>query len=48
MANLKDRLRETLKVLSPANIGQYIQESQVYRSIFRVGVPADTLGSGKP
>src|SRR5215469_14671394 len=35
MANFK----ETLKTLSPAKIGEYIQESQVYRSIFRVGVP---------
>jgi quinol-cytochrome oxidoreductase complex cytochrome b subunit len=39
MANLKDRLKETFKDLSPAKIGEKIQESQVYRSIFRVGVP---------
>src|SRR5499433_2395914 len=39
MANLSDRLKEALKDLSPAKIGEKIQESQVYRSIFRVGVP---------
>jgi len=39
MANFKDRLKETFKALSPARVGEYIQESQVYRSIFRVGVP---------
>src|SRR3989475_11121003 len=39
MANFKDRLKETFKALSPAKVGEYIQESQVYRSIFRVGVP---------
>ena len=39
MANLTDRIKETLKDLSPAKIGEKIQESQVYRSIFRVGVP---------
>ncbi len=39
MANFKDRLQETLKALSPARIGEYIQDSQIYRSIFRVGVP---------
>src|SRR6266436_2550086 len=39
MANFKDRLKETLKALSPAKVGEYIQDSQVYRSIFRVGVP---------
>src|ERR1700741_3385177 len=37
MANLN--LKEKLQALSPAKIGEYIQESQVYRSIFRVGVP---------
>ena len=26
-------------MLSPAKIGQYIQETQLYRSVFRVGVP---------
>src|SRR6516164_8728571 len=39
MANFTDRLKETLKALSPAKIGEYIQESQIYRSVFRVGVP---------
>jgi quinol-cytochrome oxidoreductase complex cytochrome b subunit len=39
MANLKDRLKELFKALSPARVGEYIQESQVYRSVFRVGVP---------
>src|SRR6187397_3539997 len=39
MAKIIDRLKETLKPLSPDNVGQYIQESQLYRSIFRVGVP---------
>src|SRR5207237_3665266 len=39
MANLRDRLKETLKALSPARVGEYIQDSQIYRSIFRVGVP---------
>src|SRR5678815_139857 len=39
MANFRERLRETLKAASPSNIGQYIQETQIYRSVFRVGVP---------
>src|SRR6478672_1537149 len=39
MANFTDRLKEKFKDLSPAKIGEKIQESQVYRSIFRVGVP---------
>ena len=39
MANLTDRLKEALKALSPSKVGEYIQDSQVYRSIFRVGVP---------
>src|SRR5947209_1867529 len=39
MANFTDRLKETFKALSPARIGEYIQETQVYRSVFRVGVP---------
>src|SRR5215469_7359602 len=39
MANFTDRLKEVFKALSPAKVGEYIQESQVYRSIFRVGVP---------
>src|SRR3981081_598354 len=39
MANFTDRLKEAFKALSPAKVGEYIQESQIYRSIFRVGVP---------
>src|SRR5882762_2509391 len=39
MAKITDRLKETFKNLSPSNVGQWIQESQVYRSVFRVGVP---------
>src|SRR6187397_292313 len=39
MANFTDRLKEKLKGLSPERLGEYIQESQIYRSIFRVGVP---------
>src|SRR5215813_13214119 len=39
MAKIIDRLKEVLKPLSPANVGQTIQESQIYRSVFRVGVP---------
>src|SRR5213596_3639948 len=39
MANFTDRLKEIFKTLSPARVGEYIQDSQVYRSIFRVGVP---------
>src|SRR5678816_2687843 len=39
MSNFTDRLKTAFKSLSPANVGQYIQESQIYRSIFRVGVP---------
>src|SRR6478609_6017777 len=39
MANLLDQIKEKAKLLSPAKVGEYIQESQIYRSIFRVGVP---------
>src|SRR6201982_532584 len=39
MAKLTDRLKETFKSLSPARIGEYIQDSQIYRSVFRVGGP---------
>src|SRR5206468_13054854 len=39
MANFTDRLKETFKALSPVRIGEYIQDSQIYRSVFRVGVP---------
>src|SRR5712664_48206 len=39
MANLTDRVKEAFKAMSPAKIGEYIQGSQIYRSIFRVGVP---------
>src|SRR5438876_6075522 len=34
MANLLEKLKN-----APAEIGQYIQETQLYRSVFRVGVP---------
>src|ERR1700674_2839153 len=39
MANLRERLKNALQGVSPSNIGQYIQETQLYRSVFRVGVP---------
>src|SRR6058998_278398 len=39
MANLKERLQEKFKALSPTRVGEYIQDSQIYRSVFRVGVP---------
>src|SRR5258708_35858390 len=39
MANLTDRIKEAFKDLSTDKIGEYIEESQIYRSIFRVGVP---------
>ena len=39
MANLKERLQEKFKALSPTKVGEYIQDSQIYRSVFRVGVP---------
>src|SRR5512144_1273227 len=39
MAKFTDRLKTALKSLSPSSVGQYIQETQIYRSIFRVGVP---------
>jgi len=39
MANFIDNLKEKFKALSPTKVGEYIQESQIYRSIFRVGVP---------
>jgi len=39
MANFSDRLKEAFKNLSPAKVGEWIQESQIYRSIFRIGVP---------
>src|SRR2546422_3107757 len=38
MPTLKERLSETLKNLSPAKLGEKIQESQIYRSVFRIGV----------
>ncbi|HEV8658132.1 MAG TPA: cytochrome b N-terminal domain-containing protein [Thermoanaerobaculia bacterium] len=34
MANLLEKLKN-----APADVGQYIQETQLYRSVFRVGVP---------
>src|SRR5438445_13849783 len=39
MANFTDRLKEAFKALSPTKVGEYIQESQIYRSVFRVGMP---------
>src|SRR5438477_12593087 len=39
MSNFTDRLKETFKALSPARVGEYIQDSQIYLSIFRLGVP---------
>src|SRR5438045_6970732 len=39
MAKIIDRIKEALKSVSPDAIVQYIQESQIYRSVFRVGVP---------
>jgi quinol-cytochrome oxidoreductase complex cytochrome b subunit len=39
MAKFTDQLKEKFQALSPAKVGEYIQESQIYRSIFRVGVP---------
>src|SRR5438067_7717761 len=39
MPNFTDRVKETFKALSPVRIGEYIQDSQIYRSIFRIGVP---------
>src|SRR5215831_19491402 len=39
MANLIDRIKEAVKDFSPDKIGEYIQDSQIYRSVFRVGVP---------
>lgn len=39
MAKIIERIKEALKGVSPDAIGTYIQESQIYRSIFRVGIP---------
>src|SRR5882762_8656363 len=39
MANFRERLKKALDSVSPSSIGQYIQETQLYRSVFRVGVP---------
>ena len=39
MAKIIDRIKAALSGVSPDAIGQYIQESQIYRSVFRVGVP---------
>src|SRR5215218_10052226 len=39
MSNLRERLKEALDAASPSKIGQYIQETQIYRSVFRLGVP---------
>src|SRR4026207_2441902 len=53
MAKIIDSIKNFLQGVSPSKIGQAIQETQLYRSVFRVGVP-DTdrkrmlvmLGSG--
>src|SRR6187401_1638127 len=39
MANMIEKIKALFQGLSPDAIGQYIQDSQIYRSIFRVGVP---------
>src|SRR5215813_8883471 len=39
MRTLPDRLKTALQGLSPDAIAERIQESQIYRSVFRVGVP---------
>src|SRR3954469_2506115 len=39
MAKITDRLKAAFRGLSPDKVGEYIQESQIYRSVFRVGVP---------
>ena len=39
MGKLIQSIKDLFQSLSPAKIGQYIQETQLYRSVFRVGVP---------
>jgi quinol-cytochrome oxidoreductase complex cytochrome b subunit len=39
MAKIIDSLKNFLQGVSPAKVGQAIQETQLYRSVFRVGVP---------
>ena len=39
MAKIIDSIKNLFQGLSPAKIGQAIQETQLYRSVFRVGVP---------
>src|SRR3954469_7563296 len=39
MAKITDRLKAAFRGLSPDKVGEYIQDSQIYRSVFRVGVP---------
>src|SRR4026208_657184 len=39
MANIIQRIKNLFQSVSPAKIGQSIQETQLYRSVFRVGVP---------
>jgi quinol-cytochrome oxidoreductase complex cytochrome b subunit len=39
MGKLIQSIKDLFQSVSPAKIGQYIQETQLYRSVFRVGVP---------
>jgi quinol-cytochrome oxidoreductase complex cytochrome b subunit len=39
MAKIIDQIKEFFKGVSPEKIGQSIRETQLYRSVFRVGVP---------
>jgi quinol-cytochrome oxidoreductase complex cytochrome b subunit len=39
MAKITDTIKNLIQSVSPAKIGQAIQETQLYRSVFRVGVP---------
>ena len=39
MANIIEKIKALFQGLSPSRIGQAIQETQLYRSVFRVGVP---------
>src|SRR6188474_2126784 len=39
MGKLIQSIKDFFQSVSPAKIGQYIQETQLYRSVFRVGVP---------
>src|SRR5688572_4721641 len=39
MANIIERIKNFFKGVSPDKVGQQVQETQLYRSVFRVGVP---------